>query len=118
MEAMKAWVVKNPIDFAATVVFARTAGKARVQAMYTEICEDLEFTEIQVRRAKEMDKYYAPEKQEMNWYDAADRVAMVKELGFSCDPDCTPDFDECARCPANEWCDEYQARKEEKSEND
>lgn len=117
MEAMKAWVAKNPHRLCRNVVFARTAGKARVQAMYTETCEDLEFTEIQVRRAKDMDKYYTPGKHEMNWYDAVDRVAMVKELGFSCDPDCMLDFDECARCPASEWCDEYQARKEEETEN-
>lgn len=34
-----------------------------------------------------MDKYYTPGKTEMDWYAAKDRIALVKDCGFICDPD-------------------------------
>ena len=35
---MKAWIVKEKDEFAATVVFAETRGKARMLAMLTDAC--------------------------------------------------------------------------------
>nr|DAZ50342.1 MAG TPA: hypothetical protein [Caudoviricetes sp.] len=105
---MKAWKVRDPNEWCATIVFAETAGKARALAMHTETCEDLSFTDIQVLREKAADKYYTPGKLEMDWYNAADRVAMVKDLGFSCDPYELTDHVFCDQCPAKEWCGEYQ----------
>ena len=55
---MKAWLVREKDEFAATVVFAETRGKARALAMSTEACEDANFTDIEVHRKSQMDKYY------------------------------------------------------------
>ena len=55
---MKAWLVRDKDEFCATVVFAETRGKARALAMHTEVCEDVDFIDIEVRRKPQMDKYY------------------------------------------------------------
>lgn len=55
---------------------------------------------------KDADKYYKPGKHELDWYNSADRIAMVKDCGFTCIPDahCA---EECADCPAKEFCDDF-----------
>ena len=53
---MKAWLVREKDEFIATVVFAETRGKAKVVAMRTEACEDVDFCDIEVRRKPQMDK--------------------------------------------------------------
>lgn len=115
---MKAWLVREKDEFCAAVVFAETRGKAKSLAMRTEACEDAAFMDIEVRRMKEADKYYREGKRELNWFDDADRVALVKDCGFSCDPHEIPDWDYCLDCPAKEWCDEYQDRLNERSEGE
>lgn len=61
---------------------------------------------IQVRRIKEADQYYKPGKLELNWYIPEDRIAMVKDFGFTCDPDARC-AEECEACPAKDYCDDY-----------
>ena len=46
-----------------------------------------------------LDKYYRGKK-EMDWYDDADRIAMVKDGKFHCFEDA-----ECPNCPAKQYCD-------------
>lgn len=103
---MKAWLVREKDEFCATVVFAETRGKAKALALYTETCEDADFIYIEVHRLKEADKYYQPGKTELCWFNAEDRIAMVKDCGFTCDADahCA---EECADCPAKEFCDDF-----------
>lgn len=103
---MKAWLVREKDEFCATVVFAETRGKAKALALHTETCEDADFIYIEVHRVKEADKYYQPGKTELCWFNAEDRIAMVKDCGFTCDPDahCA---EECANCPAKEFCDDF-----------
>ena len=83
---MKAWEVRNPNEWTAAIVFAETPGKARVLAMHTEACEDMNFCDIEVHREKAVDEYYTPGKREMDWRDPADRLVMVRDLGFACYP--------------------------------
>lgn len=107
---MKAWNVRKKNEFGATVVFAETRGKAKVMAQSTEACEDVDFCDIEVRRAPTIDKYYKDGKKEMDWFNKEDRIALVKEAGFHCEyiePEC------CEYCPAKEYCDMYQDYKEE-----
>lgn len=106
MADCKAWMVREKNEFAATVVFAETRGKAISMAMHTETCEDVDFVNIEARRLKYADKYYKPGKRELDWYNSADRIAMVKDCGFTCIPDahCA---EECADCPAKEFCDDF-----------
>ena len=105
---MKAWLVREKDEFAATVVFAETRGKARAIAMHTDACEDVDFLNIEVHRMKEADKYYQEGKRELYWFNDADRVALVKDCGFHCDPYELPDLEYCSDCPAREWCGPYQ----------
>lgn len=102
---MKAWLVKDKDEYYATVVFAETRGKARALAMCTDACEDVDFCDIEVRRKPQIDKYYREGKKEMDWYNAKDRLALVKECGFRC---LDMMIDECEDCPAKEYCGEYQ----------
>lgn len=108
---MKAYIAQEQIEYtSSTVVFAETPGKARAIAMRSDAMEwyDLSFTEIWVRRAPQMDKYYRG-LPEMDWLDENDRIAMVKDAGFSC----SYEFDiadlDCETCPAKEWCDRYES---------
>ena len=80
---MKAWICRDKLEsFGSTVVFAETAGKARYRAMNTDCCEDVPFTEISVRRFKEMDSQFRGHT-EMDWDDHDDRRALV-EYGWKC----------------------------------
>lgn len=104
---MKAWLVSEKDEFAATVVFAETRGKARALARVTEACEDADFIDIEVRRKPEMDKYYKEGKMEMDWENPKDRIALVKELGFRCDYYYI-EWEDCESCPAKKYCGVYQ----------
>lgn len=112
---MKAWLVREKDEFGATVVFAETRGKARALAMSTETCEDANFTDIEVRRKPQMDKYYKDGKKEMDWFNSKDRIALVKDCGFVCDRDYW-EREDCDACPAKEYCDRYKDYMESESE--
>lgn len=112
---MKAWIVREKGEFEATVVFAETRGQAKVRALYTDMLECSDFMSIDVRRAKEADKFYKPGKRELDWFDTEDRIALVKDCGFTCSPD-THCAEKCAICPAKDYCDDYM--ESEKAECD
>ena len=106
MIIMKAWLVRENGEFEAAVVFAETRGQAKTMALHTDACENSDFMSIEVRRAKEADKYYKPGKRELDWFNTEDRIALVKDCGFTCisDARCA---DECAACTAKDFCDDY-----------
>lgn len=112
---MKAWLVKDKDECCATVVFAETRGKARAAAMLTDTCEDVDFCSIEVRRRPQLDKYYIEGKREMDWFNSKDRVALVKECGFSCLDDYL-EREDCEVCPAKQYCDKYQDYLTEKED--
>ena len=112
---MKAWLVREKDEFAATVVFAETRGKAKSLAMHTEVCEDVDFCNIDVYRRPNLDKYYSEGKKEMNWWNSKDRIALVKDGGFVCDPDYW-DMEDCGYCSAKDYCDKYHDRIKEMEE--
>lgn len=85
------------------VVFAETAGKAKLNSLFTSWWDGADYSDIQVRRLPHMDKYYKPGKLEMNWFDDEDRIALVKECGFKCEETY---LEECKKCPAKDYCDE------------
>ena len=111
---MKAWLVRKEGEFCATIVFAETRGKARALAMNTEVCEDANFTDIEVCRKPQMDKYYKEGKKEMDWFNSKDRIALVKDANFVCDIDYLQ-WEDCESCSAKDFCDRYQDHLE--SEN-
>lgn len=110
---MKAWLVREKDEFCATVVFAETRGKARSTALSTDCCEDAKFTDIEVCRQPQLDKYYKDGKYEMDWNNPNDRLVLVKECGFHCGEDYR---DDCKNCSAKEFCEKYQIYLESECE--
>lgn len=108
---MKAWLVREKDEFCATVVFAETRNKAKVQALSTDCYENAKYRYIEARRVPQMDKYYADGKREMHWENPQDRVALVKECNFVCDPDYFM-WEDCECCSAKEYCDKYAERED------
>ena len=115
-DGLKAWLVREKDEFAATVVFAETRGKAKAIARYTDACEDVPYTHIEATRMPEADKYYREGKVELDWNDPTDRIALVRDCGFRCDYD-SFDLEDCAVCPAKEHCDLYIDRMCESEED-
>ena len=100
----KAWIVGEKDEFCKTVVFAKSRNEARVAAMSTDCCEDVEYTRIEARRFPIADSQYKG-RNEMDWNDPEDRLFLVKEGDFRCEyvkPVC------CAKCSAKEYCNTYQ----------
>ena len=99
---MKAWKVTDLCDQYSTIVFAESRNKARLEAMYTDVCDDMEYLEINPRRAKWADELCRG-RREVDWYEDEDRILMVQH-GWCCDD---ADTDECRACPAKNWCSNY-----------
>ena len=112
---MKAWRVSDEMsDYGGcTVVFAETRGKAHALALNTDCCEDSEWCDVRVTRIPEMDKMWKPGKNEMDWCDTEDRIALVKECGWYCNHEYLDRDMDCPVCPAAEWCDDYKDWKED-----
>lgn len=103
---MKAWIVQESNVEACEVVFAETRGKARTIALNTDTFEYSDFIDLEVRRKPVIDKYYKDGKTRMNWDNQKDRLALVKECGFSCCDECFGEF--CEECLAKDYCDRYE----------
>ena len=108
---MKAYIAsdRNGESGYSMVVFAETAGKAKAFASNSDRFDYYDFTDMRVRRCKELDSYYQG-RLEMDWLDDNDRVAMVRYANFECSgeiwhPDC-----ETVECPAQQWCGRYEVR--------
>lgn len=112
---MKAWRVQLKYEFYAEVVFAETRGKAKSLAMACDGFEDANFTEIEVNREPQIDKYFKEGKWHMDWEDPKDRIALVKELGFYCDRYYF-DIEDCDACSAREYCDLFKDKVREQFE--
>lgn len=107
---MKAYLVQDRWDpLFSTVVFAETAGKARALAQRTDVCEDLDFTDIRALREPALDSFYKG-KWEMDWNNDEDRVAMVRFANFQCSLEV--EDPECYSCPAKDWCGRYESDNE------
>ena len=102
---MKAWIVSDEYDEYSTVVFAETRNQAKVEAMATDCCGEMDYIRIQPRRFKEADKMYRGTR-EMDWYDPTDRRFLC-EHGWSCVEVEYDDYDDCLNCSASDVCDKY-----------
>lgn len=97
---MKAWKVTDLCEEYSTIVFAESRNKARLEAMCTDVCYGMEYIEINPIRVPWADEMYHGSR-EMDWYDADDRIALVKH-GWSC---LEPEYSDCKSCPAKKWCE-------------
>ena len=109
---MKAWLVRVKDEFCAEVVFAETRGKAKSLALSTDCCLDANFTDIEVRRQPQADKYYKQGKWHLDWEDPQDRIILVRECNFYCDDECFM-LEYCEECSAKQYCDKYNDYKKE-----
>ena len=109
--SMKAYYASADYLDYATVVFAETRGKAKALALHTDAFEDSEYTDVRVSRRPALDRYYRG-LPEMDWFNADDRIAMVREAGFVCSWELPAYELDCWLCPAAEWCDRYIEIKE------
>ena len=107
---MKAYAIKVDSSDLTAIVFAETRNKAKSIAQHTETFGDMDYIDIRATRSPTLDKYYKG-KSEMDWYNMEDRVAMVKEAGFTCSYEYEI-YDDCDDCPAKQWCDRYECEVE------
>lgn len=99
---MKAWLIRgDDDDYGAEVVFAESRNKAKMIALYDDVCSDTPYIRIKCSRLKSADKYYRGNSR-MDWNDDDDRVALVKDFNFSC-----VDYDNRKYCNP-EHCSAYQ----------
>ena len=105
MKNIKAWIVSEKGEFAQDVVFAETRGKAKSIAMYTPSCCETRFIDIRAKRFPKADYRYDGITSVMNWYNPGDRLFLVKEAGFYCNPIL---FDDCKDCIARYYCEKYK----------
>ena len=113
---MKAYQVHDREGYSdySCVVFAETRGKAISNALGTDefpFC-DWDYIQLTAWRRPQMDKYYCG-KTYMDWYDMDDRIALVKDCGYRCED---ADYNECLKCQANVWCEEYERLRGELDE--
>lgn len=110
---MKAYIAsdRNQETGYSTVIFSETAGQAKAYSAHSDMFEEYGFTEMRVRRCKELDSFYKG-KPEMDWMNDDDRVAMVRYADFECS--CEVWHPECenGECPAQQWCGRYERMKE------
>ena len=108
---MKAYLVydKERIERYSTVVFAENRNQARYIALSTDTCEDAPYTDIVATRLPVADSQYNGRK-EMDWCDPNDRLFLVKNCDVSC---VDPEFDECLKCSAKDYCETYDDFLEE-----
>lgn len=95
----KAYYAREKDSDYATIVFAESAAQAKTIALSCDCCEDARFIDVRVQRLPEADKLYKG-LAEVDWYDAETRIALVRDLNWSCiDPSW-----ECDDCPARQYC--------------
>lgn len=102
---MKAWLIRENDIESCEVVFAETRGKAKVIALQTDTFSECDFCDLEVYRKPVIDKYYKDGKTLMDWGSQEDRLALVKECGFSCSDECFSEF--CEDCLSKEYCGRY-----------
>lgn len=107
---MKAWKVTDRAEHSEyfCIVFAETPGKAVQEALGTDEFpyQYWDFIELKARRFPEMDKHYRG-KSRMDWDNSEDRVALVIDGGYTCDPEYA-ELSDCERCPAKDDCSLYE----------
>lgn len=103
MKAYKAWDNKS-LEAYSTIVFAENAREAKKIAFTCDICENADYIQVRVKRLPEADKLYRG-KPEIDWWDKDTRLALVKELSWSCEDTSW----ECDTCVAKEYCSHWES---------
>lgn len=103
---LKAWQVEEEYEGYATIVFAETRNKAKYLAtQYDETLYEYDYTEVRAIRIPQLDRYAGDKPYVMDFKVDKDRLIMVRDAGFRC---LEPEYDDCEKCVAKDYCDEYQ----------
>ena len=102
--------------------FVYALWEAPVKLKYIIYCAEVKEIRISIRNCRLTTTYmlepidyrgrireyrdYTPGKFELSWDIPEERIALVKDCGYTCDPDARC-AEECADCPAKEFCDDY-----------
>lgn len=99
---MKGWIAndKNGNE-GSEIIFAETRSKAIQEALTRDNFEDLEWTDIRVRRLPEIDGMEDTEPTDNPWMNDDIRLILVKEYDWAC---IEPWDSECERCVAKQYC--------------
>ena len=114
MNDMKAWLVEEPDEGYATIVFAKRRNKARYLAIqYDESLQDYRYDEVRATRMPQLDTYAGDNPYVMDFDIDEDRLIMVRDAGFSC---LEPEYDDCEKCVAKDYCDKYEGYLESRKD--
>ena len=108
---MKAYYVycdPNEYDRLSVVVFAESAGQAKMEAMGSGyLGDDCAYLELRAKRVQKLDKSFRGHSY-MEWdLDMQDRIDLYEANVYRCDRDYMMDYD-CERCPLKDRCEEYK----------
>lgn len=97
-------------EYETVVVFAETAGQAKVEAMHSEYLGDpfdISYTSMRAKRMPKLDKSYRCHTVMEFDLDMQDRIELYEIAGYRCDPDYITDYF-CEECPLTDRCNEYK----------
>lgn len=99
---MKAWIANDKnCNYGSEIIFADTRGKAIVKALSRDDFEDLEFTDIRVKRIPMLDGMENAEPTDNPWLNDDIRLILVKEYDWAC---IEPIGEDCDVCVAKQYC--------------
>ena len=99
---MKCWVANDKnCDYGSEIIFADTRGKAISEALRRDNFEDLELTDIRVKRLPILDGMEDREPTDNPWLNDEIRLILVKEYDWAC---IEPEYSDCDSCIAKEYC--------------
>lgn len=106
---MKAWYIKTDHTYHGEsgwrVVFAPSSEEALELARAADIGVVDDEDEAQGGRCEAMEKYWKPGKQMMEWNNRNDRIALVRDLNWTCEEGMSPCSYKCRYCPAIYVCE-------------
>ena len=108
---MKAYYVyydPNEYDRWSVVVFATSAGQAKLEAMRSGYLGDyIEYLPLRAKRVKGLDNSFRGH-YVMEWdLDMQDRIDLYEIAGFRCEEEYMMDYF-CDECPLKDKCEEYK----------
>lgn len=99
---MKAYCVTTRTgDNGSDIVWAENASQAKLKAQCCECCEDEPWTEIRVKRIKDLDDMENECAKEGAWFDEKIRLILVRDHSWAC---VEPEYADCDKCNAKQYC--------------
>lgn len=99
---MKAYVVTTRCGYnGADIVWADNASEAKIKAMCCDCCEYEPFTEIRVKRIKDLDGFEKKVGNEGAWFTDEIRLILIRDHYWAC---IEPEYGDCDSCVGKDYC--------------